>query len=648
MRLKDEWFVDQRMVSEFFKNRKVIVFGAGQDGKKFADTYGKQVAIECFMDNSIAVGSSGLVNDIYISYNPQDMKKISDGEVILICSERYYMEMYAQLSEAGYEPGVDFYIWADFVTDENIERFIDHNKSVWGDKRICDTKNEVLIIYTEYYCGLHIIHSYYANVFAQKYNAKILGIPYIQDKPIPLKTRMYQSFNVCDIISYDFTEKQEAQINFIYDRLYKTIKNKNDVLSITIKGYKLGLDIYSTFLRFISPVFDLSKYKKEFFEIVLVCIKNVIYWDDYFKTHIVKTIILGDATYDQAYIREVAISYNIPVYSVRISQCMRCHSEYFVGTRYGINYKTAFFELSKEKQDQGVVWAKKQLEMRIRGDISDIPYMKNMSTYVKRQKCKLLLTSEKIKVVICPHCFTDDPFPYGKFLFTDQYEWLDYLGRISKTTDYDWYFKVHPASEKLSRRIYTQILKKYPNIHLLPLDASAVQMRDEGMNFALTLWGTIGHEYAYLGINVINGGYSPHSDFSFNYNPKSLAEYEYLILNLPSLSRDINKAEIYQFYCMHYRYMRPLYMSKDDIINPDIGLYSSQYQGKYEWIYNRNGMPTACSILHGTREYSMFLKNWNEELHATIMNKINNYITKADILYNNFKLKTESSLGKRE
>lgn len=646
MQFKDEWFVDQRMVSEFLKNRKVIVFGAGQDGKKFANTYGEQVDIECFMDNSIAVGSSGLVNDIYISYNPQDMKKISDGEVILICSERYYMEMYAQLSEAGYEPGVDFYIWADFVTDENIERFIEHNKKVWGKYAISDTKNEVLVLYTEFHSGANILRSYYANVFAQKHNAKIIGFPYIDGKPMSIKTRMYRSFNVCDVILYKFTNEQSNTISRIYKQICDNVKCKKDILKINIKGYAMGSEIYSTFLRYVFPVFDISKHKKDLLKIILSCIKNIIYWDDYFKSHTVKTIILEDAIYDQGYIREVAVLNNIPVYSVRISQCMRCYSGYFAATRYGINYKVEFSKLSQEEKEYGLSWAENQLKKRVQGDISEIPYMRNMGTYKNKKSKNLLLQSDRIKVVICPHCFTDDPLPYGKFLFDDQYEWLEYLGQLSQKTDYDWYFKIHPASEDLSRGIYEQFLRKYPNIRVLPLEANAVQMRDEGMDFALTLWGTIGHEYAYLGINVINGGYGPHSDFSFNYNPQSIDEYEYLILHLSFLNRNINKEEIYQFYYMHYCYMRPLYMSREDIINPDIGLYSSQYKGIYKWIYNKNGMPTAISVIYGTSEYGKFLEKWDHELHKNILCKINTYIEKADILYNNF-IHEVNGYGKR-
>ena len=33
---------------------------------------------------------------------------------------------------------------------------------------------------------------------------------------------------------------------------------------------------------------------------------------------------------------------------------------------------------------------------------------------------------------------------YGNNLFPDFYEWLDFLGKMTNKTDYDWYIKTHP------------------------------------------------------------------------------------------------------------------------------------------------------------------------------------------------------------
>ena len=43
----------------------------------------------------------------------------------------------------------------------------------------------------------------------------------------------------------------------------------------------------------------------------------------------------------------------------------------------------------------------------------------------------------------------------------------------------------------------------------------------------LTVFGTIGFEYAYYSIPVINASLNnPHIDFDFNHNPKTITDYK--------------------------------------------------------------------------------------------------------------------------
>lgn len=637
MRFKDEWFVDQRMVSEFLKNRKVIVFGAGQDGKKFAGNYRDQIEIKYFIDNSVPVGDSRIIDENYVVYNPIDIEPLSCNEVIIVCSENYYTDICDQLVKLGYEPGHDFYIWADFVADSAIEIFIAHNKNVWEQYSVSETANEVLVVYSEFHCGHTVIWSYYANVLAKMYGAKIFAYTFSTSyHPMEPKKELYKSFNVVDVIEYILTDEQKKRRDAIYENLSNNIKNKDDLLNIIINNKKYGFYIYAIYLRTVFPIFDYEKYKSEILNIIYKCVTIVVFWDDYFSNHHVKAIVMDDAISYEAIIREVALKYEIKVYSAFKAQCQRCYPGYCVGTHYGVNYKEEFKKMSQDSQNQGLEWAKRQLYRRLKGDNSDIPYMRNITAFGNSSSCRLIQKSDRIKVVICPHCFTDDPYPYGEFLFRDQYDWLMYLGELSNSTNYDWYFKIHPASEDLSRAIYKSILDKYKNIKALPLDASAVQLKEEGIDFALTLWGTLGHEYAALGINVINGGNGPHKDFDFNYNPKTFEEYDRILRHLECVDRTIPTQEIYQFYCMHYLYRRPLYMSKDDVFYPEDKLYSSDCSKSYHWVYNKNGMPYGVLDSAGTGEYKIFLDHWSPKRHKEILNEVKMYLDKADTLYNNF------------
>jgi hypothetical protein len=87
---------------------------------------------------------------------------------------------------------------------------------------------------------------------------------------------------------------------------------------------------------------------------------------------------------------------------------------------------------------------------------------------------------------------------------------------------------------------------------MIPPDTSHYQLAAEGINFVLTCYGTVGHEYPLLGVQVINAGDNPHMAYDFNWNPKTLSEYEHMLLNLNSLKKEIKLDELYEFYFVHY------------------------------------------------------------------------------------------------
>ena len=99
--------------------------------------------------------------------------------------------------------------------------------------------------------------------------------------------------------------------------------------------------------------------------------------------------------------------------------------------------------------------------MRFSGKIGVDMHYSNKSAYTNVYKQKLIKKSEKIKILIATHCFFDSPHSYGKNIFPDFYEWLDYLGKISNKTDYDWYIKLHPNYHPLTMNVINHFLKKH-------------------------------------------------------------------------------------------------------------------------------------------------------------------------------------------
>jgi hypothetical protein len=126
---------------------------------------------------------------------------------------------------------------------------------------------------------------------------------------------------------------------------------------------------------------------------------------------------------------------------------------------------------------------------------------------------------------------------------------------------------------------------------ILPSDISHYQIIDEGINFALTVHGTIGAEYAYLGIPVINAGLNnPHIGYDFNIHAADVKSYEKILCNLESkLSIDLDKDAIHEFYYMRNIYnSSKLYFQDYDKFNFEIGGYKKQFSPKVYryWIEN--------------------------------------------------------------
>jgi hypothetical protein len=155
--------------------------------------------------------------------------------------------------------------------------------------------------------------------------------------------------------------------------------------------------------------------------------------------------------------------------------------------------------------------------------------------------------------LIALHSFDDSPHCFGDFIFNDFYCWIDFLGKQTNELDYNWYLKIHPSQYQGNINTINYFIKKYPKFILLPKDIVHTQLIKEGIDCVLTVYGTIGFEYAYYNIPVINSSKCfPGVSFNFNIGPKNLQEYKNALRKIPSMKIKINKNEIYQYYFMRY------------------------------------------------------------------------------------------------
>ena len=85
----------------------------------------------------------------------------------------------------------------------------------------------------------------------------------------------------------------------------------------------------------------------------------------------------------------------------------------------------------------------------------------------KKYYNNVLSKNNKKKILIAAHHFSDAPNVYGNFIFNDFYDWVDFLGKKSEDSDYEWYIKFHPMEFDSNKKTSNYFLNKYKNITII-------------------------------------------------------------------------------------------------------------------------------------------------------------------------------------
>ncbi len=497
------------------------------------------------------------------------------------------------------------YIRNSLLVDNNTRRFIKHNKAVWQGWRNGES-DSVILVDLFGVAETEIARSYFLNILAKKRAASIMS--FSPPKKLTNRTlkKVYNSFNVTGHIITALSKEQESRRDAMIREIIPTLRTKQDLFDLTVSDIWLGIDIYETYLRVLSePTVDLDDPKLH--AMLAEGIGLVIFWQDYFARHRVAAVIVSHDCY-MVYniICKIAYRAQIPVYLPNIRGIWSINKP-LSGYAFFGDYREMFKRLPEDEQEKALALARQQLERRLSGEVAvDMPYSTKSAYGPLNGQIRVLKKSEKTKVLICSHCFFDNPHGYGGMIFTDFYEWLSFLGKISEKTDYDWYLKIHPDPLPGTFETIEKIVSRFPKITIIPHETSHHQLVKEGINFVLTCFGSVGHEYPALGVQVINAGYNPHIAYNFNWHANSLEEYEHYLLNLDSLNKEIDVNEIYEFYYMHYYYI------------PADDLFLESYRQSLQDLSEEERI--------GSGIYRYFLDQFTEEKHQEIIRNIERFI----------------------
>jgi hypothetical protein len=362
---------------------------------------------------------------------------------------------------------------------------------------------------------------------------------------------LYHSF--CDRTGY---YNNSVQIKYdIYDLyrailLWREIKSKESIIKLSIDGIYVGDLINDSYLRLKpSPTVDIND--KYLILIIWQAHRNIRRAYQYMKDKKPDIYLTTYTTYIEHGVPvRVALKCGVHVYSFGDHKqfIKKLTNNSWTQSKYTDEYSKEFKKI--QNKDECIKIAEREIDKRISGDIdAGIGYMKK-SAYKKIIED---IPNVEKNIIIFLHDFYDSPHCYREMVFPDFWEWICYTIEILNNAEIPFYIKPHPNQIPMNDQVIKELKNKYPYIRLLSSDITNKQLVDGGMICAVTVYGTVAHEMAYFGINVICCGDNPHNSYEFCYNAKNKEEYKIYLQKSRELTIEKEKAKMQslEFYFMH-------------------------------------------------------------------------------------------------
>ena len=394
------------------------------------------------------------------------------------------------------------------------------------------------------------IYFYYPNFLSILNKIKLL-LQYLN--PIS-NLYLYKSFCNYLVIPNKRNKKDYHQIDI---KFYK-LKNNRDIIDLKYRNIQIGDLIYDEFLaKYNLPTIDLKSNQFKFF--FYETFELILFWENYFLKNNVKSIVLSHSVYIMGLIGRLGISKKIEVYVIAPTSHYKLSRKKYVKWNDHFDYPINFNKFSKKLKNKLIVDAKKNMKLRLSGK-QDFRYKvaRPISPVFTGSNIKIKKNRIKKNILVAAHCFMDAPHVYGKMIFYDFYEWLEFLGKKSdeiKFKNFNWFIKIHPSLYDRNIKIFNNFISRYPNFKLIDKYQTHNNLISKiGIDYVLTVFGSIAHGYSLYNIPVINAGTNPHMGYKFSITAKSKKDYKKILNNLVKETKkiEIKKNKIFEFYAMHH------------------------------------------------------------------------------------------------
>ena len=346
--------------------------------------------------------------------------------------------------------------------------------------------------------------------------------------------KIYSSVGVSENISVNLNLFKFFKMMRTSRRILKSIKNKNELVSLKFKNTIIGDLVYDSYLRYYQKgtvslndpnlLLLLTRTLCEFEILESLTKTNFIYFTGY-TSYVASGLPV-----------RVFLKNNIEVVSFNSNQNgKRLSLEDYYQTKNYWNYKEEFQVFSNKnlKIKEGL----ELINSRLNGNL-DLKYMGTNPYH------KIKIDFEKdYEGVLFLHDFTDSNHIYRCMVFPDFYEWCTYTFNLIEKYDLKILIKPHPNQNDDSKRIVKKLQKKYRKLLWLDERVSNKHLFSNGMKFGISLYGTVLTELAYCNIKPICCGDNPTVNYDFTFNAKTKTEYKNFILNHCKLKFQKNRLD---------------------------------------------------------------------------------------------------------
>lgn len=349
--------------------------------------------------------------------------------------------------------------------------------------------------------------------------------------------------------------KFSLSLNSKAKRLLAHVKTKKDLESISYRGILIGDLIYDTYLRTAhKPTVDLQDpFVREICDWAIFLFHK---YDALFEKNKFEFYITSYTTYIHHGIA-VRIALQKGVRVIALGAARNLALEIDIDSPYHVanfrKYRKWFANLSGQQQEQALKIGHEGLKKRLSGQLDSATWYMKQSAYKVDGPIDLNLGDKnRPTVLIVCHDFFDSPHIYGKMLFPDFHEWLEQTLAYLTEHNYEILIKPHPNAIAGNEDVLHSIVAKFRGVTLLPPITSTKALVERGIDLALTVYGTVAHELAYMNVPVICCSENPHLMYEFCLTILDLESY---VSHLSDVSKwkkiEMNKDQVAEFYYCH-------------------------------------------------------------------------------------------------